>query len=414
MISGVSLLVRSAQKMKPLKEGSKPMEKGKTVLIETNKLVVTNQPMEPAGTEDVERLKQSISTIGLLYPLLIRALPDTGTFEVLDGRTRLGALTDLGYTMVECSLAEPIQNAGVIPYDTELCRRHLSADQRRNYEIERNAVVASSISTLVDRLIPELRNRALNMLEKPDVTKEETDLISSWAYLSERQQETALEHISSAAVEAAAQEYEEELNDLKKDKESIEGELEKAKAQIKAKEKEFEQRLKDFAEEARGRIQDLRESKKLIIPEDPEEKDKLIKKIEKELAKQYADEVKHAKANLEKANENFLKLQAEMDKKKDDIESLNRQLKDVKAENGSYEETISILKETLDKATNIDKTVRKLDGVCDDLRTLNELIIERKFTLKEIGVPMKNQIKKVLADIQDALSGTMDIVKDIA
>ncbi len=86
----------------------------------------------------------------------------------------------------------------------------------------------------------------------------------------------------------------------------------------------------------------------------------------------------------------------------------------MKAENDKYEDTIALFKETLDKATNVDKTVRKLEGVCDDLRTLNELIIERKFTLKEIGAPMKNQIKKVLTEIQDALSGTMDIVKDIA
>lgn len=390
------------------------MEKGKTVLIEVNKLVVTHQPMEPAAPEDVERLKQSIRTIGLLYPLLIRPLADTDTFDVLDGRTRLGALTDLGYTMVECSLAEPLQHADVIPYDTELCRRHLNPSQRKNFEKERNAVVASSISSLVDRLIPELKDRASSMLENPDVTKEEVNLISSWAHLSESQQENALERLSAAAVEVAAREYEEELNDLKEGKKSIEAELEEARAQIKAKEKEFEQRLKDFAEEAKGRIQDLRESKKLVIPDDPEEKDKLIKKIEKELAKQYADEVKHAKANLEKANENYLKLQAEMEKKKDDIESLNRQLKDMKAENDKYEDTIALFKETLDKATNIDKTVRKLEGVCDDLRTLNELIIERKFTLKEIGAPMKNQIKKVLTDIQDALSGTMDIVKDIA
>lgn len=390
------------------------MEKGKTVLIEVNKLVITSQPIDPAGPEDVERLKQSIRTIGLLYPLLIRPLPDADTFEVLDGRTRLGALTDLGYTMVECSLAESAQHAGIIPYDTELCRRHLNASQRKNFEKERNALAASSVSTLVDRLIPSLRDKASSMLEKSDVTKEEIDLISSWAQLSESQQENALERLSSAAVETAAQEYEEELKDLKASKKEIEGELEEARAQLNDKEKEFEQRLKDFADEAKDRVQDMQESKKLVIPDDPDEKDKLIKKIEKELAKQYADSVKHAKANLEKANENYKKLQADLEKKKDDIESLKRQLKDTKAENESYEENIALFRETLEKATDIDKTIRKFEGVCDDLRTLNELIIERKFTLKEIGVAKKNQIKKVLAEIQEVLSETANIVKDIA
>lgn len=390
------------------------MEKGKTILIEINKLVITDQPIEPVGTEDVERLKQSIRTIGLLYPLLISALPDSDTFEVLDGRTRLGALKELGYTAVECSLADPALYTVIIPYETELCRRHLNTTQKKHYEKMKDSLVASSVHSILERLIPTLRDKASNMLKNSDVTKEEIDLITSWAYLSEDRQENALERLSAAAVETAAQEYEEELKDLKASKKEIEGELEEARAQLNEKEKEFEQRLKDFADQAKDRVQDMQESKKLVIPDDPDEKDKLIKKIEKEVAKQYSDSVKHAKANLEKANENYKKLQADLEKKKDDIESLKRQLKDTKAENESYEENIALFRETLEKATDIDKTVRKFEGVCDDLRTLNELIVERNFTLKEIGAEKKSQIKKILAEIQEVLSETANIVKEIA
>jgi len=354
------------------------MEKGKTILIEINKLVITDQPIEPVGTEDVERLKQSIRTIGLLYPLLISALPDSDTFEVLDGRTRLGALKELGYTAVECSLADPALYTVIIPYETELCRRHLNTTQKKHYEKMKDSLVASSVHSILDRLIPTLRDKASNMLKNSDVTKEEIDLITSWAYLSEDRQENALERLSAAAVETAAQEYEEELKDIKASKKEIEGELEEARAQLNDKEKEFEQRLKDFADEAKDRVQDMQES------------------------------------NLEKANENYKKLQADLEKKKDDIESLKRQLKDTKAENESYEENIALFRETLEKATDIDKTIRKFEGVCDDLRTLNELIVERNFTLKEIGAEKKSQIKKILAEIQDVLSETANIVKEIA
>jgi chromosome segregation ATPase len=389
------------------------MEKGKTILIEIEKLVITGQPIEPVGPEDVERLKRSVMALGLLYPLLVRDLPDD-TFEVLDGRTRLGVLRELGYTAVECSLADPALYTAVIPYETELCRRHMDVKQRKHYEKEKDALLAIAPHSLLDRLIPALRDKASSMLKNPEIRKEEVALISDWANLSEDRQEKALMDFSAGAVEVAVQEMTEKLDKLDVSKKEIEEELEEARQQIKAKEKEFEQRLKSFAEEAKAQVQALQESKKLVIPDDPEDRDKVIKKIEKEVAKQYADEIKHAKNNLEKANESYKSLQVQLEEKKDAIKALERQKKDLVDENRHYEEKLSTFKELLEQATDIDKTIHKFEGVREDLRTFNELMLGRNFTLKEIGAEKKNQIKKFLAEIQVVLSETANIVKDIA
>ena len=389
------------------------MEKGKTILIEIEKLVITGQPIEPVGPEDVERLKRSVMALGLLYPLLVRDLPDD-TFEVLDGRTRLGVLRELGYTAVECSLADPALYTAVIPYETELCRRHMDVKQRKHYEKEKDALLAIAPHSLLDRLIPALRDKASSMLKNPEIRKEEVALISDWANLSEDRQEKALMDFSAGAVEVAVQEMTEKLDKLDVSKKEIEEELEEARQQIKAKEKEFEQRLKSFAEEAKAQVQALQESKKLVIPDDPEDRDKVIKKIEKEVAKQYADEIKHAKNNLEKANESYKSLQVQLEEKKDAIKALERQKKDLVDENRHYEEKLSTFKELLEQATDIDKTIHKFEGVREDLRTFNELMLGRNFTLKEIGAEKKNQIKKFLAEIQEVLSETANIVKDIA
>ncbi|OGP37578.1 MAG: hypothetical protein A2X93_06160 [Deltaproteobacteria bacterium GWC2_56_8] len=389
------------------------MEKGKTILIEIDKLVITGQPIEPVGSEDVERLKRSVIALGLLYPLLVRDLPDD-TFEVLDGRTRLGVLRELGYTAVECSLADPALYTAVIPYETELCRRHMDVKQRKHYEKEKDALLAIAPHSLLDRLIPALRDKASSMLKNPEIRKEEVALISDWANLSEDRQEKALRDFSAGAVEVAVQEMTEKLDKLDVSKKEIEEELEEARQQIKAKEKEFEQRLKSFAEEAKAQVQALQESKKLVIPDDPEDRDKVIKKIEKEVAKQYADEIKHAKNNLEKANESYKSLQAQLEEKKDAIKALERQKKDLVDENRHYEEKLSTFKELLEQATDIDKTIHKFEGVREDLRTFNELMLGRNFTLKEIGAEKKKQIKKFLAEIQEVLSETANIVKDIA
>ena len=389
------------------------MEKGKTILIEIEKLVITGQPIEPVGPEDVERLKRSVMALGLLYPLLVRDLPDD-TFEVLDGRTRLGVLRELGYTAVECSLADPALYTAVIPYETELCRRHMDVKQRKHYEKEKDALLAIAPHSLLERLIPALRDKASSMLNNPEIRKEEVALISDWASLSEDRQEKALMDFSAGAIEVAVQEMTEKLDKLDVSKKEIEEELEEARQQIKTKEKEFEQRLKSFAEEAKAQVQALQESKKLVIPDDPEDRDKVIKKIEKEVAKQYADEIKHAKNNLEKANESYKSLQAQLEEKKDAIKALERQKKDLSDENHHYEEKISTYKELLEQATDIDKTIHKFEGVREDLRTFNELMLGRNFTLKEIGAEKKNQIKKFLAEIQVVLSETANIVKDIA
>ncbi|OGP25113.1 MAG: hypothetical protein A2X99_10720 [Deltaproteobacteria bacterium GWB2_55_19] len=389
------------------------MEKGKTILIEIDKLVITGQPIEPVGSEDVERLKRSVIALGLLYPLLVRDLPDD-TFEVLDGRTRLGVLRELGYTAVECSLADPALYTAVIPYETELCRRHMDVKQRKHYEKEKDALLAIAPHSLLDRLIPALRDKASSMLKNPEIRKEEVALISDWANLSEDRQEKALRDFSAGAVDVAVQEMTEKLDKLDVSKKEIEEELEEARQQIKAKEKEFEQRLKSFAEEAKAQVQALQESKKLVIPDDPEDRDKVIKKIEKEVAKQYADEIKHAKNNLEKANESYKSLQAQLEEKKDAIKALERQKKDLVDENRHYEEKLSTFKELLEQATDIDKTIHKFEGVREDLRTFNELMLGRNFTLKEIGAEKKKQIKKFLAEIQEVLSETANIVKDIA
>ena len=389
------------------------MEKGKTILIEIDKLVITGQPIEPVGSEDVERLKRSVIALGLLYPLLVRDLPDD-TFEVLDGRTRLGVLRELGYTAVECSLADPALYTAVIPYETELCRRHMDVKQRKHYEKEKDALLAIAPHSLLDRLIPALRDKASSMLKNPEIRKEEVALISDWANLSEDRQEKALRDFSAGAVDVAVQEMTEKLDKLDVSKKEIEEELEEARQQIKAKEKEFEQRLKSFAEEAKAQVQALQESKKLVIPDDPEDRDKVIKKIEKEVAKQYADEIKHAKNNLEKANESYKSLQVQLEEKKDALKALERQKKDLVDENRHYEEKLSTFKELLEQATDIDKTIHKFEGVREDLRTFNELMLGRNFTLKEIGAEKKNQIKKFLAEIQVVLSETANIVKDIA
>src|SRR5687768_11142548 len=58
---------------------------------------------DPAG---LDSLAESIKTIGLQHPLVVRQVPDEpDVYEVIEGSRRLRALKKLGYTTIECRIA---------------------------------------------------------------------------------------------------------------------------------------------------------------------------------------------------------------------------------------------------------------------------------------------------------------------
>ena len=81
---------------------------GRTVKLRVEDLRVStlNVRLEPAP-EGIELLVESIRTIGLQHPLIVRAVADEqGVYEVIEGSRRLHALKALGYPTVECRVAE--------------------------------------------------------------------------------------------------------------------------------------------------------------------------------------------------------------------------------------------------------------------------------------------------------------------
>jgi hypothetical protein len=60
-----------------------------------------------ADPEGLDSLAESIKTVGLQHPLVVRQVPDEpDVYEVVEGSRRLRALKKLGYTTIECRIAE--------------------------------------------------------------------------------------------------------------------------------------------------------------------------------------------------------------------------------------------------------------------------------------------------------------------
>jgi hypothetical protein len=60
-----------------------------------------------ADPEGLDSLAESIKTVGLQHPLVVRPVADEpDVYEVVEGSRRLRALKKLGYTSIECRIAE--------------------------------------------------------------------------------------------------------------------------------------------------------------------------------------------------------------------------------------------------------------------------------------------------------------------
>lgn len=82
------------------------MRRSAKLRVEDLRISKLNVRLE-AEPEGLDSLAESIRTVGLQHPLVVRQVPDEpDVYEVVEGSRRLRALKKLGYTTIECRIAE--------------------------------------------------------------------------------------------------------------------------------------------------------------------------------------------------------------------------------------------------------------------------------------------------------------------
>ena len=82
------------------------MRRSAKLRVEDLRISQLNVRME-ADPEGLDSLAESIKTVGLQHPLVVREVPDEpDVYEVVEGSRRLRALKKLGYTTIECRIAQ--------------------------------------------------------------------------------------------------------------------------------------------------------------------------------------------------------------------------------------------------------------------------------------------------------------------
>lgn len=99
--------------------------------VETNRLRPNpNNMFTPLAGVEYEELKNSINDKGVLDPLMVRK--ENGYFIVYAGHNRLKVAQELGIEELPCQvLTSDSEFAEEAAIDTELFRRHLSGDEKR-------------------------------------------------------------------------------------------------------------------------------------------------------------------------------------------------------------------------------------------------------------------------------------------
>jgi len=327
------------------------------ILLETSKLVITSQPIKDAGEKDQEKLIYSIREVGLLYPLIVRPMKQ-GKYEVLDGRTRLGAIRELGYRTVKCIVRfDEEEKNQFIPYDVELYRRHLSNEEKISFEKTRQEkkqeAEKDAISHLIQRLPRKFQRRAekyAEMFSDISIKRLSLKLLTTMA-------EPDLEKIFEQS------EMFQNYSKIVSEKESLEKEIEDLKAQ---QDEEVYKRVKKFEEDFSKKYNEVK-ARGLVIPEDPEEKTDLMKKIEAAVREEMREEIKQLEKIQEENKKRELKLSKKLSDKEEELRKLRDRNKDLNVQIGMLDDVREHFNIMLNKSVDIKPIITKTRVFHSDL-----------------------------------------------
>ena len=102
------------------------------ITIEISKLYpFENHPYQVLNNEEMETLTESIRTEGILSPLIVRPLENTGEYEVISGHRRLYAAQKAGLSKVPALVYEiSREEAAILLVDSNLHREHILPSEK--------------------------------------------------------------------------------------------------------------------------------------------------------------------------------------------------------------------------------------------------------------------------------------------
>jgi len=348
------------------------------VLLPLNRLKVESFPTGNMTAQEFNKLKHSIQTHGVLYP--IKVVPDGDYYKVIDGRHRLKAAKELNMELIPCLLVEDVPEQVVAnTYDVEIYRKNHPDDVT---ELEKKKEI--ELEKLKEQVIAKLANTTISK----EVLRELAGNIHIKDQKSfDRFVNTLAEKVNKISTEKIRT-LEEERDNLIKEREQLLSQLEKLSEQNRELMEQNKVKLSNLKEKLEEEINNRVEAEvqkriKLLKLTDEKQSEAQINKLRAEIEKQirrevekaYKDEIDKLEAELEEQRALAQKFSKETDNLRRQIENLKQQLSVTE----SFQNQIKALEKELEQRqafitsiVSLDKASKELDIIAKQVETFLE------------------------------------------
>lgn len=386
--------------------------------LDVDSIDVFDQPMPQQSEGEIQKLTQSIQERGLIDPIVVKDLQN-GRYMVLEGRTRLEIVKKLGFKRIACNLRNKSDdwiNDKVLPYELELCRRHLPDSERKRLEKEKDKIVSSLTEQdrayFYRKLTPNMRSLYGKKIdENGKLSREWKSIFFMISDLSMKEQQEFFEaHFQETdrededvndirdTLNSRIDELEEEIKKSKESEAIYKSALKKAEtefearaaAAIKKREVELEEKYKE--ENLTGR------KFQVILAEEK-------KKIEDELGKELKEETRR----LKELSRQQQTTQKELDLLKEEKRAHDKQLREINCMLKQKRGEIDEQKAKLHTLANTRNIYRQLEIVQEHIKNVNYAI-----TLMgdvQFDEKMKGDMAARVSTIEDVCQAIKDAIK---
>lgn len=372
------------------------------VMIDVDLIDIIDQPMPEQSEENKIRLMDSIRDRGSVYPIVVEKRAN-GRYTVIDGRTRLEVMKRLGRTHIGCIYRDENEDpldSKILPYELELCRRHLMTNDQERLTVEQETIKKKPEynDTLTRKLSTEMRVIFKSISDKGEMNKELRVLFWMISRLPQSQQRAFFEDQTESVNNL---EQEERIDTLNEKIDELQAQIE----ELKVKERALETLKKNFKSMSEKALKEKTDELEEKYKEKNLTGNKLAHLLDderKKVADQYKDEILEMNSKMQELSKVKEKTQNQLDYMKDQLRAEEDKqkkteliLKKQKDELDHTKKVISTLANSQKITQHLQITLNDITSVYKSLTMLGEALIEDS---------QKEEIQVYLGKISDLVA----------
>ncbi|MGB9811763.1 MAG: ParB N-terminal domain-containing protein [Dictyoglomus turgidum] len=379
------------------------------VYLPVHKIVIKENSFltKQMSEEEFEKLKTSITNIGMVYPIIVRDEGD-GSYRVIEGRHRYKAVVELGWSEIPCIVldkdASPQELYGAM-YDPELFRKHYTVEEIEKFIQERDQKIEQSVkayySRLANQLPPDVLQKIAGELNINSVKKLDRLLSAVLPELKKKDDELFKKE---QEIESLKERIAHLQNEVKEKESLVKAKIDNLKAEIdKRIDEEVQKRLQLISSTENLSADKLKEIEEKIRAEQEEKYAQFLQEQEQKIKTDLQQELNELHNNLVEISRKYREAQERINKLKEERDLL-------------LEENRNLAKKTKESTVftdNVVNTLRNINPVRAVLRKISVANEEVKEAFDFVaGIVDENLIATSEAEVNNLMQNLNEIIEN--